>query len=987
MVGFATLAAYAFSVNKKAKRDKAAALAAEVAKNKVSFVGQDASGNWSVKDSGTDLGDGFTASYMRIGDSVQKLDTPVTYEDVYNLNGNALTENQIIQAGETRGQPIDVSTLTKVGQFGSDNKYNFFPFAQKIMFPEKEEPSTAIAADGYLYYTSGDNKGDRVFPNVKKEEKTDTERTMVRVKGLNGEFYYGESIADAKANVPPGVELDPNFKATEGKVKIENNQVVTQDKFSVVAGEKEKETITYDRNDPSQVSVTLFELNSQGEKKPDGKGGFQTVTMSGAEYDKLVRDNEIQGKYIPISEYRINPTTSESETISLISNTGDLQNSVNNAKNANNGTYIKFQDENNQMLGEFSLNSDEAAGSQIQGFLRNNPAIAKLIQTTFQGGSQSLTDDDINLVNFRQVIIPQLYKEHEAVAVKRKANSVLPLSDEIRLNTIQYIEETYGSGFFDAIPGLREEMSFRSDLLDQQATENILKKLNIDGSKKIVIEEIDLDDNMTIKMPITIPEEYTNLFNTVSSHLINKLGVTQEVADSRIASLVVGERTKDGVSRLVYDTNGNMKPAKNQPVLDFVQELLDKNITGYDSQFDLLMSMVKVSTDKNASKVYTGVNSAITDEIKADFAFVTEGNVDAGLNLIQTLAGGGSNNWKLLAKKQLGPDWKKSPEFDGAMAVSNAALNAKKTINSMISTYFTENGEAIELNTLQGSFKLHWNDVTSFIPRMVTLGANKLTGFENDMYMQNYNSTSELSKEQVALEYENTINRYTSVIDDSSATLKYSVSMEKEAQKKNKELLDTIIKESQSDKEITRKLAQRKYYKFMIAYQMAAAIQGGTGGRTISDQDVQNILSALNFGEGLLGLTSDFKHELATLEAARDMMDYLYKINDAKLDTSDPGRIFAAFKFQELTADSDLSGLSLNSETIARYIEEQGSARMEKKGSDITGALGMSEDAILQAYNTQRELLGQEPIGTFREIVQKLPKEELLNFINSLNRG
>ena len=33
----------------------------------------------------------------------------------------------------------------------------------------------------------------------------------------------------------------------------------------------------------------------------------------------------------------------------------------------------------------------------------------------------------------------------------------------------------------------------------------------------------------------------------------------------------------------------------------------------------------------------------------------------------------------------------------------------------------------------------------------------------------------------------------------------------------------------------------------MLAYQMVT-IQGGTGGRTISDQDVQNILRAFNFG-------------------------------------------------------------------------------------------------------------------------------------------
>ena len=48
--------------------------------------------------------------------------------------------------------------------------------------------------------------------------------------------------------------------------------------------------------------------------------------------------------------------------------------------------------------------------------------------------------------------------------------------------------------------------------------------------------------------------------------------------------------------------------------------------------------------------------------------------------------------------------------------------------------------------------------------------------------------------------------------------------------------------------QVIRKLAIRQYHKYMLAYQLAAAIQGGTGGRTISDQDVENIMRALNFG-------------------------------------------------------------------------------------------------------------------------------------------
>ena len=46
------------------------------------------------------------------------------------------------------------------------------------------------------------------------------------------------------------------------------------------------------------------------------------------------------------------------------------------------------------------------------------------------------------------------------------------------------------------------------------------------------------------------------------------------------------------------------------------------------------------------------------------------------------------------------------------------------------------------------------------------------------------------------------------------------------------------------DAQINLKLAMRGYYRYMSAYALASATQGGTGGRTISDQDVLNFLRA-----------------------------------------------------------------------------------------------------------------------------------------------
>ena len=55
------------------------------------------------------------------------------------------------------------------------------------------------------------------------------------------------------------------------------------------------------------------------------------------------------------------------------------------------------------------------------------------------------------------------------------------------------------------------------------------------------------------------------------------------------------------------------------------------------------------------------------------------------------------------------------------------------------------------------------------------------------------------------------------------------------------------------------------YLKFSLAYQMSMALQGGSGGRTISDQDVDNMLRALNM-DGVLQDADQVKASLTTIK-------------------------------------------------------------------------------------------------------------------------
>ena len=77
--------------------------------------------------------------------------------------------------------------------------------------------------------------------------------------------------------------------------------------------------------------------------------------------------------------------------------------------------------------------------------------------------------------------------------------------------------------------------------------------------------------------------------------------------------------------------------------------------------------------------------------------------------------------------------------------------------------------------------------------------------------------------------------------------------------------------------------ARLQYLKFSLAYQMSMALQGGSGGRTISDQDVENMLRALQMD----GIMQDASQVKASLQTIRSFMVGIRNIADfEKLNTT-----------------------------------------------------------------------------------------------------
>mgnify|MGYP003133481016 CR=1 FL=1 len=172
-----------------------------------------------------------------------------------------------------------------------------------------------------------------------------------------------------------------------------------------------------------------------------------------------------------------------------------------------------------------------------------------------------------------------------------------------------------------------------------------------------------------------------------------------------------------------------------------------------------------------------------------------------------------------------------------------------------------------------------------------------------------------------------------------------------------------------ADTEAKKLLAAREFHITVLAYELAAAIQGGTGGRTISDQDVALILGALK-----QNLTASPPSQRAALLAARDMLKEI--------------RIRA----QYLSSDNvlDNAAMAITDDMMSRadviITPQSAAARIRKAtatGQDLTAE--MSDEDLLKVYNRALSLRN-EP--TVTELTDEIRNSELFKLsVEGLRRS
>ena len=338
------------------------------------------------------------------------------------------------------------------------------------------------------------------------------------------------------------------------------------------------------------------------------------------------------------------------------------------------------------------------------------------------------------------------------------------------------------------------------------------------------------------------PNKYDTLVNQslrplIKTRITNPVGPNgQEISVDEAAEIVLGnfieyKVDERGVRR--RDANNNLIPEDNQPSLQLMEELRVNGIAGSNqNQLDFL-----IGTMLDPRKSFVDQLNATGKEVAFEIADAMNGDIKATTMFIAPLMASGKGADVAMGKKygfEQDPAVKRN-FLDGQLGVLAASRRGIGIANAALSTYYGPNGELLAPTALANFF-------------LAFEGAEYYAGKAADFLGIDFGN--EAAVVQAGTEYivnaRNNLRQSGILIEDNAARAQ----------------IEAELKEAANGK-----YAQREFFTLVLAYEVAAAIQGGTGGRTISDQDVALIFRGLRqrFSDGP-------EAQVAALNAVKGML-------------------------------------------------------------------------------------------------------------------
>ena len=435
--------------------------------------------------------------------------------------------------------------------------------------------------------------------------------------------------------------------------------------------------------------------------------------------------------------------------------------------------------------------------------------------------------------------------------------------------------------------------------------------------------------------------------NVLMPKLMALNGNRQDMAQQSMFSFISFERDRFGEP---IATDGIVQPSQNQPLLAAFQNMDSKKIDiggrniSYLDRFIQYVNGEETNLQEQDFKYFANTfipaSGTLTDAVEAAeqliyqhpanldiFTYTPPSVMDAALN--NGLMGYGSTQTE--------------QQFRANQGVIKSANRGIGIANDILGTYYDPDGN-VRPSTAVGGIILTIDGLEYLGREAFGAFQNLLGGTDKDAISEAFNSRVDALKQQVGLDTGSEGN-------------------------KGREQVEAIIDEiatevANAETEEERALAARQFHIVTLAYELSATIQGGTGGRTISDQDVALILRALRQNP-----TASPQSQIAVIEVARNMMREIRTV--AQYSTTRNPRTAAAFAVvQNLSAVADRGVFHRN------ITPTQIASRINN-----TKAIDAIDDnTLLNSVNFQRTLDGQEPYTS----VDQITADDRANFTSRI---
>ena len=672
-------------------------------------------------------------------------------------------------------------------------------------------------------------------------------------------------------------ENNPTAKIEKRKVEYEDDMPVSIGEMELLKPEAKKEGQTEEIFDPNKKKYVPFD-EFMSSASPEDIEKYDAGNLK-----RLIRDDE--GNIVKFIDAKDDTT-------------GKAKNAAQNANDGIVGVTGKFisGDNETEIKVGYPTGSKFGVREQVDYMVMdyyNRPGVFKNMKAMITGDAATRSTAYDQWVNLLANRVVELHADASVdpttgMKISAVADLINPI-DDYAFRTMSGLE---------SVPGIREALERAFDVKTQASrTADQSEISRNEGTNTVIQQEIKYtQDGQELKFVAQMPFPDQKHGPTLAA--LRRVNVLENNIPNFVSYKTSGLGREDVIK---YTRSGEPYRVMDDfhYKLDFIDRLESMPVSGAGTQLDAFVNMLTPHELRaNKAQISTLDRTEIANEfmiastrpgmIPGTVVRDPQGGMDIIMNLVPL---SDTTSEKMFRRVYAGKNMQ--DVISGAQQSAGAATQAFQTLLNIEASYFMPDPET----------GLPSNRMIN----MTMTEAKLISGVDGLLYFVNKGVNFIRGKPILEIKdsvgvAESGYSRAMGLVmspEEAEKAGRGSAEANRKARENNRRILDGIITDlgddSVAENGVAKNiLATRKLYMYLAAYQMAAAIQGGTGGRTISDQDVENMLNAFNFD----GITTPEK-ELAAVRAAKSMMLRISVI-DSAIGNGSPAQKHAALKYQEL---------------------------------------------------------------------------------------